>query len=246
MEKFNVGNGLNMESGGWKFSKELVEEFDDHILRSVPRYLDCHKLAILASDFFLSDNSVVVDIGSTTGTFAEKLGQFHKTKNKLNIKCVEIENHFCNFATKRLEKSGLLSVHNIEVLNEDINLSEMDPESIDMFTSFFTLQFIKPKLRAKLLENIYKSLNWGGGLILFEKVRGSDARFQDILNHMLNMEKISTNFTPEEIFSKTISLAGKMEPFSDKGNRQILQKAGFVDIEIIFKHINIQGYLCIK
>ena len=95
-------------------------------------------------------------------------------------------------------------------------------------------------------KKIYKSLKWGGGLILYEKVRGSDARFQDMLNHLLNLEKLDNGFLPQEIFSKSVSLAGKMEPFSDFGNRQILESVGFKDIEIVFKHINFQGYLCIK
>ena len=38
------------------------------------------------------------------------------------------------------------------------------------------------KFRQKLIDKLYNSLNWGGGLILFEKIRGNDARFQDILN----------------------------------------------------------------
>ena len=67
-----------------------------------------------------------------------------------------------------------------------------------------------------------------------------------MLNHLLNLEKLDNGFLPQEIFSKSVSLAGKMEPFSDFGNRQILESVGFKDIEIVFKHINFQGYLCIK
>ena len=50
----------------------------------------------------------------------------------------------------------------------------------------------------------------------------------------------------DEILSKSLSLTGRMEPFSDYGNRQILEKGGFSDIEVIFRFINFQGYLCIK
>ena len=38
--------------------------------------------------------------------------------------------------------------------------------------SYYTLQFIPPKFRQKVFDNIYASLSWGGGFVMFEKVRG--------------------------------------------------------------------------
>ena len=113
-------------------------------------------------------------------------------------------------------------------------------------SSLFTLQFIKPSMRSEIINLIYKRLNWGGGFIFFEKVRGKDARFQDILNFLLNLEKIDQNFDPIEIYGKSMSLVGKMEPFTHNGNLKLLNEAGFKDIEVVFKFINFQGYLCIK
>ena len=242
----DVGTGLSMLPGGWSFGEEIADNFDDHIARSIPSYDETHKLALRLSDFFLSDKSILVDIGSSSGSFVEKICDHHEDRNSLEIKCIEIEKHFCDYAMNIFKKKGLTKKHNIKVLNEDITKISMEEESVDLFTSFYTLQFIKPSERSKVLKKIYKSLKWGGGLILYEKVRGSDARFQDMLNHLLNLEKLDNGFLPQEIFSKSVSLAGKMEPFSDFGNRQILESVGFKEIEIVFKHINFQGYLCIK
>lgn len=242
----DIGNGLSMLPGGWSFGEEIGDNFDDHIARSIPSYDETHKLALRLSDFFLSDKSVLVDIGSSSGSFVVKLCDHHEDRNRLEIKCIEIEKHFCDYAKNNFKKKGCIKKHDIKVFNEDIANMSIEEQSIDLFTSFYTLQFIKPSKRSKVLEKIYKSLKWGGGLILYEKVRGSDARFQDILNHLLNLEKLDNGFLPQEIFSKSLSLVGKMEPFSDVGNRQILESVGFKDIEIIFKHINFQGYLCIK
>ena len=57
-------------------------------------------------------------------------------------------------------------------------------KNADLIVSSYSLQFISPKNRQKLVDKIYKSLNWGGAFILFEKIRGSDARFQDIMNFL--------------------------------------------------------------
>ena len=48
----------------------------------------------------------------------------------------------------------------------------------------YTMQFILPKYRQEIINKIYNDLNWGGSFLLFEKIRGSDARFQDIFNFL--------------------------------------------------------------
>ena len=52
----NVGDKISMQTGEWKFSKDTVATFDEHIKKSIPHYEDCHKLAIQTSEFFLTDN----------------------------------------------------------------------------------------------------------------------------------------------------------------------------------------------
>ena len=42
----------------------------------------------------------------------------------------------------------------------------------DLIACYYTIQFIKPKYRQKIFNKVYKSLNWGGAFLLFEKVRG--------------------------------------------------------------------------
>ena len=46
------------------------------------------------------------------------------------------------------------------------------------------MQFINPKFRQIYLNKIYNSLNWGGAFS-FEKIRGNDARFQDMFNKFI-------------------------------------------------------------
>ena len=53
-----------------------------------------------------------------------------------------------------------------------------------MTISCYTIQFIEPKYRQTVINKIYKSLNWGGAFIIFEKIRASDPRFQDIFSQL--------------------------------------------------------------
>ncbi len=241
-----LGIGKNKLPSSWKFSTDIVKDFDDHIEKSIPRFKDCHKLTTRISDFYLTENnSKYLDIGSTSGSLIEKISLHHNKRRKLIIKGVEIEKHFCDFSKKRLKRKNYK--HDTKFYPKDVfSFLKNTNDKFDFITSLFTLQFIKPNKRSKILDLIYKKLHWGGGFVFFEKVRGKDARFHDILNFLINLEKTDRNFEPSEIYGKSMSLAGVMEPFTHNGNLQILKNAGFKDTETIFKYVNFQGYLCIK
>ena len=71
--------------------------------------------------------------------------------------------------------------------NKKINFKHIDIPSVsfkkaDMFISLYTMQFINPKYRQELFKKIYKSLNWGGSLVIFEKFEETmqDPRYFDI------------------------------------------------------------------
>ena len=129
-------------------------------------------------------------------------------------------------------------------MNENIEKKKI--KKSDLILSYYTIQFINPKSRQQLLNKIYKSLNWGGAFIMFEKIRASDARFQDIFSITYNDFKLRNNFTASEIIHKTMSLKGVMEPFSDFGNTGLIKRAGFKDMIPIFQWLCFKGYLCIK
>ena len=108
------------------------------------------------------------------------------------------------------------------------------------------MQFINPSFRQLVVDKLFKSLNWGGAFLFFEKVRGPDARFQDIMQTLYIEHKISEGYTEKEIIGKSLSLKGVLEPFSSNANIEMLKRAGFKDINLIFKRLSFEGYLAIK
>ena len=122
----------------------------------------------------------------------------------------------------------------------------MNFKKSDLIISFYTIQFIKQKFRQKLINKIYKSLNWGGGFFFVEKVRSYDARTQDMNNEIYIEWKKIMGFSDEEINSKTKSLKGVLDPFSSKGNLDMLKRSGFRDISVIGKFICFEVILAIK
>ena len=60
------------------------------------------------------------------------------------------------------------------------------------------------------------------------------------------LNKSTTIFSNEEINSKTKSLKGVLDPFSTKGNLDLLKRAGFKDISTVAKFVCFEVFLAIK
>jgi len=234
-----ISKTIKAENASWTFDKDVWKNFDEHINSSIPLYLLCHKLGLEISDFFLEEKSKIIDLGCSTGTFINKLNARHNKKNLQIIGYDAVKK--MTTAAKRNNKNN----KNIKILNKDIVKYKL-PNKIDLITSFFTLSFIKPADRQLIFNKIFESLNWGGGLIFFDKVRAPDARFQDIMSQVYINYKMDRNFSAEEIINKSNSLKGVLEPYSTKENYLFLKRAGFKDYMSIFKCITFEGFLAIK
>ena len=67
-----VDRNINQHNAGWSF-ENISEDFDSHIQKSIPLYDLGHKLVCHYSDFFLKADSVVYDIGCSTGQMLARL-----------------------------------------------------------------------------------------------------------------------------------------------------------------------------
>ena len=236
-----VGDRLQAENANWNFGYETVKHFDAHVSKSVPLYDEGHELVCALSDFFIKSGSTAYDIGCSTGTLTMKLAQHNHFKNGARFVGIDIEPGMIEMAQR---KQTLVNLSNIDFFAEDVLLIDLQPA--DLIVCYYTIQFIRPSRRQELIDRLYKALNWGGVLLMFEKVRGPDARFQDILTALYNDYKLAQGYDAHEIMSKARSLKGVLEPFSTQGNIDLLRRAGFVDIMTIMKYVCFEGFVAIK
>ena len=234
----DVGDNIKVKKSAFSFGGKTPKNFDSHITKSVPLYELGQDLICKISSFFLNNESNVYDLGCSTGTLIKKIIKYN-SKIKFKIIGVDKEPNMIKEAKKKLKKFKRVSLK-----CSDLRMLKL--KNSDLIACYYTIQFIKPKYRQKIFNKVYKSLNWGGAFILFEKVRGSDARFQDMYSIIYNDFKLKNGFTPSEIVHKTRSLKGILEPFSDYGNCGLLKRAGFVDCITVFQWMSFKGYLCIK
>ena len=235
-----TGDNIIKKNSNWNFRGNVYKNFDSHIIKSVPLYNEAHNLYLKLSDFFLQEKSNIVDIGCSTGTFLTKVHARH-SKNHKNLKFIGVDN--IREMIKSCKKKNK-NKKNIYFLNKEIENYNL--KKCCIISSFYTIQFISPKKRQKLIDKIFHGLNWGGAFFFVEKVRGSDARFQDILNQVYLEYKLSKGYSPTEIINKSRALKGVLEPFSTRGNIDLLKRSGFKDIITIFKYACFEGFLAIK
>jgi tRNA (cmo5U34)-methyltransferase len=234
-----MGDHISKDRANWDFGGNVPDHFVDHISKSVPYYKDGHDLVCYLSDFFCRNDSVCYELGVSTGELIEKLAVYNKQKP--NIRWVGIDREEAMVAKA---KAVCKDEPNIEIVKDDILL--FDYQKADLIVAYYTVQFVPERHRQELFDKIYERLNWGGAFILFEKVRGPDARFQDIMVSLYNDYKIRNGFKADEIIHKAQSLKGVLDPFSTEGNLGLLRRAGFVDIMTVMKYVCFEGFLAIK
>ncbi len=232
-----VGHNLSAPNAGWSFA-EVAKDFDAHVESSVPLYREGHELVCQLSDFFLRDGSVVTELGTSTGALARRFLEHNARRSDLRYVGVDNEPSMLEQARKQCQDER------VELVQEDVVDYAIEPSS--MVISYYTMQFVHPSSRQAVFDRIYQSLEWGGALVLFEKVRAPDARFQDIAGQIYQEYKLSRHFSESEILNKQRSLKGVLEPFSTQGNLDLMRRAGFVDVTTIMKWVCFEGFLAIK
>jgi len=237
-----VGDNLNASTSGWHFGGQTPEVFGTHIRRSVPNYEAGHKIITSLSDFFVKPDSICYELGCSLGELTLQLGNHHHAKPNTQWIGIDNESAMIEKANKALNQTK--TNNSITFVCND--LMAVPLEKSDFIVAYYTVQFIHPRVRQTLISQIYEALNWGGAFVLFEKVRGPDARFQDIFSTLYTDFKLENGFSAEEIVGKTQSLKGVLEPFSTQGNLDLLTRAGFKDVTTVMKHLCFEGFLAIK
>lgn len=229
---------ITATNASWSFDG-IADIFDQHVENSVPLYHAGHDLVCNLSDFFLPQNATILEIGSSTGTLAKKLLLKHADRCDLTYVGIDSVRDMVDSANTLLKEDPRVSFEQEDIITREV-------QSASLIISYYTLQFIHPRSRQAVMQKIYDSLDWGGAFILFEKVRAPDARFQDIMTQIYCDFKLEKGFSEAEVINKSRSLKGVLEPFSTRGNIDLLKRAGFVDVMTVAKWVCFEGFLAIK
>jgi len=209
-----------------KFDFNTIENFDEHIDKSIPNYNVLIDSIKSISEYFYTKNANIYDLGCSTG----------KLLKSLNTPCNKIG----------YDNSSLLPENTSDCKFENVDLNEdFDIDNACLVYSIFTMQFINPQKREKLINRIFDGLNKGGALIICEKVYQDSGKIQEILTFSHYDYKIK-NFSTKEIISKERDLRYIMKPSTTTELNSLLNNVGFSHVTRFWQMFNFKGIIAIK
>ena len=206
-----------------KFSFNTIENFDDHINKSIPNYDILLSSIRSMSEYFFVEGTNVYDLGCSTG----------KLLKSLYTKCNKIGYDVANLLP---QEEGFINAD----LNNDFDLCDAS-----LVYSIFTMQFLNPYSRHNYLRTIYDGLNKGGAFIICEKLYQDNGKFQEIFSFSHYDYKLN-NFSSDEIISKERDLRYIMKPSSESQLDSMLRGVGFHNITTFWQMFNFKGIIAIK
>ncbi len=221
----------------FEFDEEVAGVFDDMLLRSVPFYKENLNLQLDILKNFLKENDKIIDLGSSTGTFLIELDK--KTKN-LNLTGIDSSEAMIK---KSKEKAKAFN-SNAKFIKADF--LDYDLSNSKAITANYTIQFIRPLKREKLIQKIYNSLENEGIFLMSEKLITQNKKLNKIMIDIYYQYKKQKGYSEYEIASKREALENVLIPYTMEENTEMLKNAGFRDIDVIFRWNNFATFIAFK
>ncbi|CBG40542.1 carboxy-S-adenosyl-L-methionine synthase CmoA [Helicobacter mustelae] len=216
------------------FNAEVASVFDDMLSRSIPYYKNTLELCI---DFIKNhlkhlSSPIIYDLGSSTGNFLLAL---HERLQLPDAKMYGIDSSLAMIQTATQKARAYAAP--IEFLCEDF--LQKDFGDCDVIVAHYTLQFVRPLHREKLVKKISESLQKKQGIFLLsEKMSSGDKWMDKAMIERYYQFKQEQGYSQNEITKKREALENVLIPYSLEENFEMLRNAGFQSIEVLFKWVN--------
>lgn len=222
----------------FEFDEEVASVFDDMLDRSVPYYKQSLELTINFALKYLEDGDKVFDLGCSTASTLISLAQH--TKKNLELVGIDNSEAMLQRAKRKTNAYGL----DIDFIYDDIFNVNLDGAKVVI--SNYTLQFIRPLQREKLIQKIYDSLDDGGIFIFSEKVISTNSTLNKHCIDEYYEFKKTQGYSEFEISQKREALENVLIPYSENENKKMILDAGFSHCETLFKWVNFETFIAIK
>ncbi len=238
LESKPAGQDIFVSEGAWSFEGLDGRAFETHLRHSIPLYLAGQDLLVDLAEFYLHRAGRVYDLGCSTGGILLKLAAKVASPQ---VQFIGIDN---SESLLNLAREKATDEPRAQFIAAD--LQSVEYKSAQVVSAYYTLQFLPYLERSELLRQIYQALNPGGALFVFEKVLEPSSRLQEYISQAYLEFKRKSGFSDEEILAKARSLKGVLHPLSSEDNKGMFFQAGFKDINLIFKYLCFEGYICTK
>jgi tRNA (cmo5U34)-methyltransferase len=223
----------------FEFDEEVAAVFDDMLTRSVPFYKEAQEIVKYFTCKHLKEGAIIYDLGCST---ASTLLNIERSIKEDGVRLVGLDNSKAMLQQAKKK---------IDIFNSKIELQEgdiltFDYERANVFISNYTLQFVRPLVREKLIQKISDSLCEGGVFIFSEKVISENKTLNKEMIDFYYEFKREQGYSQYEIMQKREALENVLIPYSENENIQMALGCGFSYCEAIFRWNNFATFIAIK
>lgn len=231
----------NQRPADFTFDRRTVGVFDDMVNRSVPFYGEIQRMTTeLAADFAVP-GSTLYDFGCSTATTMLAL----ENSVPQDVRFVGFDNSEEMLGRARQKLAAAPSPRSREVRFLDLH----EPFAIEdgsVAVMLFTLQFVRPLHRERVIRSVASGLRHNGALILVEKVIESDTLFNRLfIDHYYGMKR-RHGYSEMEISQKREALENVLIPYRLDENRALLLENGFSQVQEFFRWYNFAGLVAVR
>ena len=229
----------------FEFNEKVAHVFDDMAERSIPFYKEVQKMVTGLALTFFQEGSTIYDLGSSTATTISLISQGLKDHEitDYRIKGIDSSAAMCHEAEIKL-KSIDADMKKIEITEGD--LFDCPIENASVVIMNYTLQFIDPLKREKLISHIYKGLRHNGILLVSDKMLQSNTDTSRIFIENYYDMKRTNGYSDLEISQKREALENVLIPYSVKEEVALFRNCGFEAIDMFFSWYNFSSFICMK
>jgi len=221
----------------FEFDEAVAGVFDDMLLRSVPFYKENLNLQIDILKKILQTNDKVIDLGSSTGTFLIELS---KQIDNINLTGIDSSDAMIKKSTQKAKAfASSAKFIKADFLNYDLSNSKA-------IIANYTIQFIRPLKREKLIQKIYNSLSNESIFLMSEKLITENKKLNKIMIDLYYKYKKQKGYSEYEIAAKREALENVLIPYTMQENIEMLKNAGFNEIDVIFRWNNFATFIAFK
>ncbi len=244
MSKDQVFAGSAARASDFEFNKEVADVFDDMLARSVPYYREQQSLMQQIARKFYVPGTCVYDLGCSTGVtlinMARALGP------QARLIGYDYSKPMLEKAQNNIAQAGL--AEQIELRQGDFNdsLDKIELQNASVVTICWTLQFVRPLWRDRLIKWINQGTVTGGALVCMEKILTNSSDMNRYFIDFYYEYKSHNGYSPEEILRKREALENVLIPYRTDENFELFRRNGYNTVETCFQWFNFAGYLCVK
>lgn len=244
MSTDDVFVGQGDRASDFVFDKQVADVFDDMLARSVPFYHEQQNLIKEIASQFWMPGTPVVDLGCSLGTTLLNLaGEIHDAEELIGFDNSE---PMLDRATAAIADQGEQRRVHVHLADLNGDLTDLAFSNASVVTLCWTLQFIRPLKRDRLVKHIYEHMADGGVLIVNEKILTNDSTMNRFFIDFYYNYKRKNGYSKKEIIKKRDALENVLIPYRLDENIELFRRNGFQIVETFFQWYNFAGFMCVK